>query len=430
MDFKLIEQNFKQKSLFSEDDVKIHFYAEIVKPILKAVNPLMANSSYKSENVLYAGGRTDATFQNISFEFKEFGYFDKEKGIEEALYGRKNTKDHGLYDYIISDSSIKESDDEKEILSKLKKGIGVGFDGKSFLFARFIPSTSKQPINTSKVKIRLPQTLNLVFYYEKKDMLSGIKRLALLLKQQDKMALNKHNILSIINAKSDFVRSSIMDTYDEIIYNLNEPEGSNRVRTLFNEWNKVFGTLYGEDAKATDFTEVSSKIRELYGIEASMDIDSKLYLFAMQTFFNIFLKLMIYSFLSQLIDPSFTSKQELSKAEIDKLFDGTNETGTRIVSNFFEAHFLEWFTYTCSGFEEKIVNTTLSIIDQFDLSTYVLKPENVQDILQEVYMELIPDKMRHLMGEYFSPDWIVEHVLDMVGYDGDIDKKIIDPCAG
>lgn len=430
MDFKLIEQNFKQKSLFSEDDVKIHFYAEIVKPILKAVNPLMANSSYKSENVLYAGGRTDATFQNISFEFKEFGYFDKEKGIEEALYGRKNTKDHGLYDYIISDSSIKESDDEKEILSKLKKGIGVGFDGKSFLFARFIPSISKQPINTSKVKIKLPQTLNVVFYYEKKDMLSGIKKLALLLKQQDKMALNKQNVLSIINAKSDFVRSSIMDTYNEIIYNLKDSEGSNRVRTLFNEWDKVFGTLYGEDAKATDFTEVSSKIRELYGIEASMDINSKLYLFAMQTFFNIFLKLMIYSFLSQLIDPSFTSKQELSKAEIDKLFDGTNETGTRIVSNFFEAHFLEWFTYTCSGFEEKIVNTTLSIIDQFDLSTYVLKPENVQDILQEVYMELIPDKMRHLMGEYFSPDWIVEHVLDMVGYDGDIDKKIIDPCAG
>lgn len=355
MDFRLIEQNFKQKSLFSEDDVKIHFYAEIVKPILKAVNPLMANSSYKSENVLHAGGRTDATFQNISFEFKELGHFDKEKGVEEALYGRKNTKDHGLYDYIISDSNITGSDDEIEILSKLKKGIGIGFDGKSFLFARFISSNSKQPINTSKVKIKLPQKLNAVFYYEKKDMLSGIKRLALLLKQQDKMALNKQNVLSIINAKSDFVRSSIMDIYSEIRYNLNDSEGSNRVRTLFNEWNKVFGTLYGEDAKATDFTEVSSKIRELYGIEASTDIDSKLYLFAMQTFFNIFLKLMIYSFLSQLIDPSFTCKQELSKADIDRLFDGTNETGTRIVSNFFEAHFLEWFTYTCSGFEEKLL---------------------------------------------------------------------------
>ena len=64
------------------------------------------------------------------------------------------------------------------------------------------------------------------------------------------------------------------------------------------------------------------------------------------------------------------------------------------------------------------------------MSTFVLKPENIQDILQEVYMELIPAEMRHLMGEYFSPDWIVEHVLDMAGYDGNIDKTLIDPCAG
>ena len=45
-------------------------------------------------------------------------------------------------------------------------------------------------------------------------------------------------------------------------------------------------------------------------------------------------------------------------------------------------------------------------------------------------MELIPKEMRHLMGEYFSPDWIVEHSLDLVGYNGDISKTMIDPTAG
>ena len=72
-----------------------------------------------------------------------------------------------------------------------------------------------------------------------------------------------------------------------------------------------------------------------------------------------------------------------------------------------------------------LINQTLKVIDKFDLSTFVLRPENVQDILQEVYMELIPKEMRHLMGEYFSPDWIVEHALDMVGYTGEIDKKLL-----
>ena len=244
------------------------------------------------------------------------------------------------------------------------------------------------------------------------------------------MALNKQNLLSIINTRSSFVRESILKTYKEVFANLNDLDGSNRVRTLFKEWDRVFGIMYGEDDEATDFTEVTSKIREAYGIDDTVELDSKIYLFAMQTFFNIFLKLLIYSFLSQLVDPAFTIKQEMSKAEIDRLFDGTNQSSAKLVGNFFESHFMEWFTYTCSNFEVEIVNNTLSILDAFDLSTFVLKPEDVQDILQEVYMELIPAEMRHLMGEYFSPDWIVEHALDMVGYNGDIEKTLIDPCAG
>ena len=410
MDFKILEQNFKKNKFNNEDDIKIHFHSDIVKPILLEVNPSMSNE-YRSENILLAGGRTDATFQNIYFELKKLNRFLSHSGIQEALFGRDD-KDCGLYDYILSGAEIKENDSENDILNKITKGIGVGFDGNKFIFARFIPSTQKTELNTNKINITIPCSLNLQFYYEIKDFSSGLKRLALLLKQQEKRALTKQNILSVINTKSDFVRNSILETYKEIDFNLNDLSGSDRVRTLFREWDRVFGIMYGEDDEATDFTEVSSKIREAYGLEKDFALDSKMYLFSMQTFFNIFLKLLIYSFLSQLVNPSFTVKQELTKAEIDRLFDGTSLDGTNLVGNFFEAHFMEWFTYTCSGFEEKIVNQTLKEISIFDLSTFVLKPEEVQDILQEVYMELIPSEMRHLMGEYFSPDWIVEHSLD------------------
>ncbi len=428
MDFKKIEQEFKSNIFNNEDDIKIHFHSDIVKPILKKFNPEMANQ-YKSEDVLLSGGRTDATFQNISFELKRDNRFSSDSGINEALYGR-DERDHGLYDYLISNAGITGMDNTDDITRKLLNGIGVGFDGRKFIFARFIPSSKKNLLNTAKVSIPVELNLNLDFHYEIKDFQSGLKRLFLILKQQDKRALNKKNLLAIINTKSKFVRKCILNTYKEIDFNLNNIDGSNRVRTLYNEWNRVFGIMYGEDEEATDFTEVTSKIREAYGIQDDIEINSKMYLFSMQTFFNIFLKLLIYSFLSQLVNPGFSTKQELSKAEIDSLFDGTYDYGTNLVDNFFEAHFMEWFTYTCSGFEEEIVNDTLQIIDKFDLSTFVLKPENVQDILQEVYMELIPSKMRHLMGEYFSPDWIVEHVLDMAGYNGDIDKTLIDPCAG
>lgn len=426
MNFASIISSFSKCSLRNEDDVKIHFHTEIIKPILTIVNPNGENL-YKSEHNLIAGGRTDATFQNIQFEFKKYDYFSRKSGVDEALYGR-DKKDHGLYDYIISNSDIKSNDNKEVIKNKITSGIGVGFDGKMFLFARFVPSQFERDLNTSK-SLKIPIRSKVDFITETKDLESGLKKLALLLKQQNKMALNKQNLISIFNTKSDFVRKSIMSCYNEINYNINNTDGSSRVRTLFNEWDRVFGILYGKDDEATDFTEVTSVIRETYGIPDEIAIDSKVYLFALQTFFNILLKLLIHSFLSQLIDPGFSTKQELSKADIDRLFDGTaNEYN--LVNNFFEAHFLEWFTYTDREFDVDIVNDILKLLDDFDLSSFVLKPEVVQDILQEVYMELIPTDMRHLMGEYFSPDWIVEHALDMINYSGDINKTLIDPCAG
>lgn len=428
MDFIKIEKDFKSLSLRNEDDVKIHFHSDIVKPILTVVNPSMLNH-YKSEDNLLAGGRTDATFQNISFEFKKNDYFRTPKGVNEALYGR-DSKDHGLYDYIISSSGINDGDSEELVEHKLKSGIGVGFDGVKFIFARFVPSTKKTTINTAKVKTNIPFQLNLAFSYEVKDFQSGLKRLSMLLKQQGRLTLNKSNLLNTINVKSTFVRENIIKIYDMVKFNLYNLDGSNRVRTLYKEWDRVFGIMYGVDTEATDFTEVSSKIKDAYGIDAKTDIDSKMYLFSMQTFFNIFLKLLVYSFLSQLVDPTFTIQQQFTKPEINRLFSGSSINNKRLVNNFFEAHFLEWFIFSDDAFEVNVVNDTLKQLDCFDLTTFVIKPEDVQDILQEVYMELIPKEMRHLMGEYFSPDWIVEHSLDMIKYNGDIDKTLIDPTAG
>lgn len=400
MELNKLEQSFKLNHFNTEDDIKIHFHSDIVKPLLEKVNPMMA-SQYRSEDNLLAGGRTDATFQNISFELKKYKYFQNVNGVNEALYGR-NDKDHGLYDYIISNAGISGSETIDAMKFKLLNSIGVGFDGNTFIFARFVPSPTFQKINTDKLKIDIDINLSVSFNYEVKDFASGLKRLALLLKQQDKIALNKKNLISIINPKSPFVRKSIKTIYDELQFNLNDLNGSTRVRTLYKEWDRVFGTMYGEDDEATSFTEVSSVIKETYGYSEDVTIDSKVYLFALQTFFNMFLKLLIYSFLAQLVSPTFKA-ESLTKPQIDKLFDGELNKYESLVNNFFESHFMEWFTYTCSEskFDTTVVNNILDVVNQFDLSTYILKPEEIQDILQEVYMELIPAEMRHLMGEYF-----------------------------
>ncbi len=57
--------------------------------------------------------------------------------------------------------------------------------------------------------------------------------------------------------------------------------------------------MYGDDDEATSFTEVSSVIKDLYGYSDTVSIDSKIYLFALQTFFNIFLILSLRNLSAQ-----------------------------------------------------------------------------------------------------------------------------------
>ena len=104
MNLRELESNFKKNIFNNEDDIKIHFHSDIIKPLLEELNPEMAGQ-YHSEDVLKAGGRTDATFQNISFEFKKERYFNKASGVSEAVYGRDST-DHGLDDFILCFAGI------------------------------------------------------------------------------------------------------------------------------------------------------------------------------------------------------------------------------------------------------------------------------------------------------------------------------------
>ncbi|MFR2716024.1 MAG: Eco57I restriction-modification methylase domain-containing protein [Anaerococcus obesiensis] len=417
-----IINGFNPRSAKNEDDIKIRTYSDIIKPIIQEVNPDAINNYYSEPNLntsCYKGGRADASFENLVFEFKKYEVFDKQSGVDEALYGRPGKEDHGLEHYIKSISGWKESDARVIQDKKLSSVYGIGFDGKTFLFARYAFDYTSNKLS---------------FKYDRMNFKDGLYYLILLFKQDQKIALTKNNLLDKINPNKKFVQRSIKYLYsdlEEYVFSNDTFKLSPRSRTLYEEWNHVFGKIYGEESEETEFTEVIPSIKKLYNIDSEKDINSKWFLFSLQTFMNIFLKLLINRFLSDLINPSFNSFKTMTKPEIMGLFMGEDKEQNRLVRNFFETHYLEWFVVSKGNNDVKVVNDTLKVIEKFDLTSFVLKPENLQDIFEELYMGLIPDEMRHIMGEYFSPDWIVEHTLNEVGYTGmDISKKIVDPTCG
>lgn len=50
--------------------------------------------------------------------------------------------------------------------------------------------------------------------------------------------------------------------------------------------------------------------------------------------------------------------------------------------------------------------------------------------LGDLYIRAVPRRERHARGEYFTPTWLAEHVLDRAGFDGRGETRLIDPMCG
>lgn len=57
-------------------------------------------------------------------------------------------------------------------------------------------------------------------------------------------------------------------------------------------------------------------------------------------------------------------------------------------------------------------------------------PTAGQDFFAPLYQSIFPRRLRHAAGEYYTPTWLVEYVLDEAMYYGDPHCRVLDPACG
>lgn len=63
-------------------------------------------------------------------------------------------------------------------------------------------------------------------------------------------------------------------------------------------------------------------------------------------------------------------------------------------------------------------------------STLEVSPIHARDLLKDLYQGLLPRAVRHALGQYFTPDWLAETLLDGAGYHGEVATRLVDPSCG
>ncbi len=79
---------------------------------------------------------------------------------------------------------------------------------------------------------------------------------------------------------------------------------------------------------------------------------------------------------------------------------------------------------------EKAVVEAIARIACYDSAAIAKTAAGGVDLLKPLYESLFPRAVRHALGEYYTPGWLAEHVLDQVGYFGQATTRLLDPTCG
>ncbi len=176
--------------------------------------------------------------------------------------------------------------------------------------------------------------------------------------------------------------------FREAVSLLREQWESVRETTLYDQWASFLRVVYGSSVESQD-------------------------LFIRHTYLATLAKLLAYSTISGGALP-------VSDEQLAEILEGRIFSEKWGVHNFLEEDFFSWVARESTGF--KAARMMLERLAAYELSKVD------EDILKALYQGLVDPEKRHDLGEYYTPDWLAEYIIEDV-----LDKptkSVLDPACG
>lgn len=177
----------------------------------------------------------------------------------------------------------------------------------------------------------------------------------------------------------------------------------------FRELNKWY-----QEAKKYGLIQVSFEQWHKFLSIAYGSFEARDSIFLIHTYLSVFSKMLAYSVVS--------NDEYIDDDEMRKILDGSVFHSFNL-SNFVDNDFFHWVNGDRDYPKlKKVFRLIAQEISAFDFN-------NVnEDILKGVYQELIDLDTRHSLGEYYTPDWLCERIVNEFEFKKT--DKILDPSCG
>lgn len=398
------------RSAENEEELKIG----VQQALTGALESLGIPNEVHFERNIYRSRRADALYPGVVIEYKRPGSLRSRpiftKAVEELRDGLKGMSGR------------------EAIASRF---IGVALDGNSIVFVRAKPLSSARSSGRAQTTLlgeSIPLPVDLEIQGPLEVNTATVERLLLYLRQLTRRTLTPEALEEVFGPK----RKLGSEVVGEVYRLFRQPQTA-RVQTLYMEWNRIFGVVYGKDLDRAqrDLRELV----DLYGLPKEAEL--KEVLFSIQTYFALLMKMLAAEILSLRSGGLLSSfvrswsvaddeqlRRELVRLESGGLF---RDLGVR---NFLEGDFFSWYLDVWDSRTAGVVRSVAARLGDFEPATTELEPLQATDLLKRLYQYLVPKSLRHDLGEYYTPDWLAESVLDAVGYSGDLGTRLLDPACG
>lgn len=350
-------------------------------------------------------GRADASYNQVIIEFKDKGLFKGSTGssaFKEAIYDRLNK-------YIKRRSKTDGIPPEEYI--------GIAIDGNHICFAFFkdgkIAPRNLLPFNGASVAL-----------------------VAQACRDSKRRAVTADNLVEDFGHSAGIGRTMMLALIDTLENQLTA-SGNNKIKLLFEEWRSLFGQV--ADLSAAQAADIRKHIPFSLRLKSTDAVAAAL--FAIHTYNALVMKLLAAEIVAQygltahadfcehLLGYDDEKLLTLLETEVE---NGAFFEAARI-KGFIEETVFSWYPdRSLSGASRKTLCaairpllTQLSLYRMDDLSA-----ARSRDVLKSFYQSLVPETLRKALGEFYTPDWLVDIACDRANLKTWEGVRTLDPTCG
>jgi hypothetical protein len=207
---------------------------------------------------------------------------------------------------------------------------------------------------------------------------------------------------------------------------------------LFAEWKSLFSLSHDDQSQQQRVEDRRRELGRVLNTKITTADREHHALFALHTAYAIVLKLIAWRVVSDtylhVVAQDFRSLASSNTAALRRAC-AELESGDIFrrlgINNLLEGDFHSWYADADQWTEEigDRVREIAVVLSRYEDAATIFTSNNVLDLFRELYEATVPGPVRSSLGEFYTPHWLAEHVIE-TAIDGQTDWRVIDPCCG